>query len=374
LLRANGHTGAEAHTKLDEVRAARSIIQKDLSIAPKVPPADLHPGMPVGDLFPGVPGLQIQPMGHQHLNAAAKVAIDYNIYLPTCPGLTCHCTPPEAHSWLMLAQRIDNGDAWQMALLFNGVPLQFELVNIVGDTATFALTYHMSRERPHWFWREAERPVFEALKAVGVKKIQSRTRADRPDWIQALKDNYGAVETGEWDSKTKRLEYPLDLTIFKGWPARRLLGFDMTTGPVRTWEATAADIPAMKVLAAQIPGAQRQIALRMIDEWWHLDRATILLGSRNGNLRYIRAVRESRGTVAAIANLATLFDEVGQGAMGTHVKTWARQVGYTALRSLFPSRLVSTAAAQAQIARSGARVVGERTQYLEPFTEIVTDL
>jgi hypothetical protein len=374
LWRAHGLSGSEAHAALELVRQARTIIPRDLTAVPKkLPRVQQWPGMPVG-LVADVPGLEIIPMTHEHLDSAAQIAIDYNIYLAQCPGDTCQCQPSSAHSWLMLAQRIDNEDTWQMALMFNGVPLQFELVNIVGDTATFSLTYHMNRERPHWFWREAEQPVFAALKAMGVKRIQSRTRADRPDWIQALKENYGAVEMGEWDAQTKKLEYPLTMTTFRGWPARKLSGFDMTTGPIRTWEAVEEDLPAVRTLADQIPGAQGRIARRMIDEWWYLDRATILLGSRNGVLRYARALRQSRSTVAAIGTFSALFDEPGQGVMAGHVKDWARQAGYTTIRSLFPTRLMSSSRVQAQITKSGARVVGQRMQYLEPFTEIITDL
>lgn len=373
MWRAHGHTGAGAHARLELVRQARNMIRKDITIAPKTPQPMVWPGMPEGPVA-GIPGLTLHAMTHEHLDGAAAVAVDYNIYLPQCPGIDCHCQPPEAHPWLMLAQRIDNENAWQMALSFQGRPLQFEVIPIEGDLATFSLTYHMNRERPHWFWREAEKPVYEALRAAGVKRIQSRTRADRPDWIQSLKDNYGAVETGEWDAKTKRLEYPLDLNVFKGWPARRQVGFDQTTGRVRTWEATDADLPAVRQLIRNtIPVGQRAVALRMLDEWWHLDRASILLGARDGSLRYARATRHRKGTRGALAFLSGVFDEPTQGQMAAHVKAWCRQAGYTTMTTMIPTRNLANSHIQAHLARAGSRIVGTKA-FREEFTEVETDV
>ena len=375
-LRRFGRHGAAAGTMLDRVREARAVIARDLSIAVATPASLMAAGAPGADVFPEVPGLTLEPMHAGHLDEAAQIAIDSGLEAATCPDGTCQ--PPEAHAWLQLAARLDHPDQWQFALTFQGRPLQYEVIvfDETRTTALFTITYHTTRERPSWFWREAERPVFAAMQDVGVRTLLSRTRSDRPDWIASLKANYGAVERGSRrGGAVTLLEYPLNLSRFTGWPTRKTVGFDQTLGRVRVWEATEADLPAVhQLIDDTVPIARKALAHRVADEWWHLDRAALLLGARDGVLRYARAIRHRRGTQGGMTFLSGLFNEGELELSAQLANQWAKQAGYATL-SIFakPEALAAGRVPQLIQARQ-ARVVKQHTQFREPFTEIEFDV
>jgi hypothetical protein len=112
----------------------------------------------------------------------------------------------------------------------------------------------------------------------------------------------------------------------------------------------------------------------MLDEWWHLDRATILLGAKDGTLRYARAIRHRRGTQGGLAFLSAFFDEPALEASAQLVLAWAKQAGYATL-SIFapPATLTASAVPQMRVLR-GARVVATHTHFREPFVELEFDV
>ena len=371
--RLKGFDAFDAVTHLIRVRDARAVIMRDLNVPVGHAEAISAEGSPDGAPYP-VPGLALEKMTTAHLDDAAALAISSGIYPAACPdGI---CAPPEAHAWMQLARRIDNPHSWSMVWTFQGRPVQYEVVvlNAARTAGIFSLTVHATRERPRWFHRELEQPVFQALDRLGILRLESRTRSDRPDWIQSLKDNYGATDAGTAGAIT-RLRFPLDLTVFKGWPARTAVGHDVTTGAVRTWEATEADLPALKALIARdVPATRQAIAVRMVDEWWHLDRAAILLGAKDGTLRYARALRLRKPGVAGLAHLGAMFDEPEQAQVTAHVRQWCRAAGYTTLSSFVPTRLMGSRNVQAQLTRAGSRIKAQRPDWREPFTEVETDV
>lgn len=370
------HDGPSAAGALVKIRQARHVFTRDVSVPVPHPPPLQDANAPLAADFP-VPGLTLEPMTSQHLDDAASIASSSGIYGATCPPACGQCQPPEAHAWLQLAGRLDHEDQWQLVLSFQGRPLQYEVVTLdpTRTRATFAITYHATRERPSWFWRECEQPVFGALDALGIEALESRTRADRPDWIQSLKDNYGARQVGRSAAGITRLRFPIEMARFVGWPARIALGHDVTTGNVRTWEATAADLPALKQLIMDtVPSTRRGLALQMVDEWWHLDRATFLLGAKDGTLRYARALRLRKPGIAGLAHLGAMYDEPEQAQVTAHVRQWCRAAGYTTLSSFIPTRLMASGNMQAQLQRASSRIKAQRPDWREPFTEVETDV
>lgn len=375
-----GHTGADSLHRCRTLEAVRARYPDAGAPSGPVAPGSLH-GRTF--TFAEVPGLTIEPFGGDDLDVLAPAMVAGGLQPATCPPECGRCRPPEAHAWLQTAARLANADSWQFRLAFNGRALQHEIIqrDDTGFLATFSLTVHHSRERPSWFWREAERPVFAYLQERNVRFMQSRTRADRPDWIQSLQDNYGARVVGPWpaprqpgDPQTVRLEFPLDASVFKGWPARHQVGLDELTGRVRTWEATPAELPAVRQLIDDtVPVGQRAIALQVLEEWWHLDRATVLLGARDGVLRYARTIRHRRAGQASLAVLGALFDEPEQAQVTAAIRTWCQRAGYTTVSSFIPDRLLATPQMQAQMARGNVRVVGKRP-LREPFTEVIADV
>jgi len=373
LFRGRGRSGRVAYELLGAVRDLRRRCPDDVpGDVPDLPipaPATL-PTMP--HAFAEVPGLLLRATVPDDLDSMAQAGIEGGLYAPTCPTAECGCTPPEAHAWLHLARRIDNADAWAMTWTFQGQPIQHQIIRQMRPgEMTYGYTVHLNRERPHWFWRELERPVIEGMLQAGATGIYSSTRSDRPDWIQQLRDNYGA-EVHETHAKTTVLKYPLPtiLSRFVGWPVRKTVGFDQTTGRVRVWEATAADLPAVRELARGVPVARRAIALRALEEWFHMDRATLLLGALDGVLRYARLIRPRRGTVGAVSHVGPVFNEPEQALVTAAIRTWAQGAGYTTLTSFIPESLIDNPLVQAQLARSGMVEIARHQRFKEPFVEV----
>ena len=324
--------------------------------------------------YEDVPGLRLRPLSADDLDLAAPSAIEAGLQLARCPNETPCCRPPEAHAWFRLASRIDRDDTWQLVLEHEGRPLQMELILVNGDRAMFSYTMHFTRERPHWFWREAERPIFEKLKAAGVTRIHSRTRKDRPDWIQVLKDNYGAVDDGAWDDKTVRLKFDPETALnrMQGFPARRRVD-----GIPLLREGSEADLIAVEALLEELPAAQREPMRRTMREWWHLDRASLLLlHDDTGALRAARMIRHRRGTVAGFLLPTAMKTTPGYETKFTDaVKAWARGAGYSTLTGFTPSRLMEHPRVKALYqAAGGVRIVKEHSRFREPMTEIAIDL
>jgi len=370
-LRSTGLSGPEA------VGQAR---HRDLGGLPDAGP-DATPVAPAGGFshdFKEVPGLRLRPLTVDDLELMASGAIASGIQAARCPDddQLC-CRPPEAHAWLRLADRIDREDTWQLVLEFDGVPLQMELLLVDGDQALFSYTAHFTRERPHWFWREAERPVFERLKAAGVTRLTSRTRNDRPDWIQALKDNYGAVEDGAWDAATVRLRFDSDAAFerMSGWPARKTAGPDWSfeRAGVRVVEAPPADVRLV------IEGTwgfhpRKRLALRMLDEWYRLDRGTVLLASTNGNPGQVRIIRHRRDVVGSIGVLTPYADEPAEEHVVAGLNAWMLAAGYTKASGFVPVTQWDNLRVMQHADMARWTVVKIHDNLAEPFVEIERDL
>jgi len=306
------------------------------------------------------------------MEAMAGGAVQAGIQPARCPDEQhpC-CRPPEAHAWLHLAQRIDRDDTWQLCLEWQGQPLQMELVTVSGEQATFSYTAHFNRERPPWFWRETERPVFERLKDAGVTSIISRTRNDRPDWIATLKDNYGAVEVGS-DARATRLRFAPDQAIARcqGWPSRRALGWSWQRGDVTVREATPLEYPACRAHAAASWGdghSRQAIGLRVFDEWTRFDAATVLVCEVDGQLTGVRLMRQRRGTSGGTA-LPTRWLDGPESMLFTYGCTvWAQEAGYAELITYMPTALIGAPGVARKFAAAGAvpvrEILGGHTQY-----------
>jgi hypothetical protein len=277
---------------------------------------------------------------------------------------------------MALAHRIDRPDTWQTVLEFEGEPLQMELILHEGDQATISLTMHLTRERPHAFWREAEAPVIRALRKAGILRLRSFTRKDRPDWIQSLKDNYGAVEVAQL-AKTVHMEFPLDTmeARFTGFPVQKLLGFNQTVGALTVREAAASELPALDALLDAHWGTDPRNALtrRMLREWVLLDRGTVLLGEVAGTIRFARIIRPRRGTVCAIAVLNRYAAGTpAQAAFSLALLAWCRAAGYTRATGFVPANQWDAVRVMPHMA--GWFEIAIRDQFRIPLVEIGIDL
>jgi hypothetical protein len=372
----DGHEAAGYCRSADELRA---LVPQDIDESVSVPDPSPRADSGFAHEFADVPGLKIVPMTWRHLEEAAARAVESGIYPAVCPTYPPCCNPPEAHAWMQLAARLDTGANWQLALEFEGRPLQLELITFEPQSVPVVrFTAHLTRERPHWFWREAEAPVFANLRARGFRYAHSLTRSDRPDWIQALKDNYQANEVATYE-RSVALEFATDAPVFSGFPERKRLGWQFQRGALTVREATEDELPDVAAAITQewASASREALAQRVLREWWHLDRATVLVGIVNGQMTFVRTVRQRRGSMSALAHLTPL-DSGPAGMrplMAYAVNDWQQQAGYARSSTFIPSRLWAHSLVRDAYRTTTADVrTRDRSGFAETFVEVDWDI
>lgn len=329
--------------------------------APPARPVLHAPSAPIGPVDPAVPDLAWRVLTVEDLSVAATLAVEAGIYAPTCPGTNCQCRPREAHAWMRLARRMWRSDGWTLVLAWGATPLQIEQIDLTSHPPTVVLTFHVTRERPHWFWRECERPIFERLRALGHQTLQTRTRRDRPDWIAALVRNYGAVDLGPVDDARTALRIDLMAALgrMQGWPPRPVLS---PGGTLRSLTPDEADPLIRSAWDATHP--RLALTLRMAREWYMLDRAA-LVSSPDGVVRAVRW-RDREAQTVSIAWLTPLRPS----AATPEVLTWLRDLGARRVTAFVPATGAARPEVRAMLTALGFAEVGVRRYPRGDFVEI----
>jgi hypothetical protein len=275
--------------------------------------------------------------------------------------------------------------AWPLVLEFRGRPLQYDCLFLdpEGQIARSGFMAHLVT-RPRRFWREAWRPVLEALREVGVGRITSRPRADLPEWVETLRMEYGAEEIGRTvGGKFLVIAYDVEraLAACTGWPARRSAGpaWAFRHGGHVLRELQDADLGQLDAWLARwwhLRPALRDEARRLVDEWTALDAATILIGEVAGQVEFCRVVRERRQAMSTIASVSPLDRRPDDGAFLYGVCAWHRAVGYATGTAFVPDSCVEwdehAMRARFQTHRRLA-VTPKGAQRTQPFREIHMD-
>jgi hypothetical protein len=280
---------------------------------------------------------------------------------------------------VLIEDAIKHRLCWAFLWEWNGKPLQFEalFLGTQGDVY-LGYTVHLTRERPHWFWRELERPLWRWVREAGFTYVGSLLRADRSFWLPVLKENYKAeVVEDKVNEQFIPLRLPARDDVFQGWPARRTAGPDwsLTFGNITFREATEADFPAIAdSIATNFKRlSRRDIVEEILDAWWHLDRAAILLGYENGALKYARAVRTRRGNDANISMLNPISRSVGNLTATYAFGQWLKALGYETVTSFIPEEQHITPSTQAFLA-AGHMKLQRVLQFNQPFYEYQADV
>lgn len=281
---------------------------------------------------------------------------------------------------------------WVFVTLWRGLPIGYQRYRFptrhpdpdAPQDVDVGFTVHLDRSRPAWFWRECERPVFEALLRLGFYTGRSRTRADRPDWIAALRESYGAEEVGRsGDGKwtVLRWDFHRARQLCIGWPARVVVpGWEYQEGTlvvregredelelVRQTMETIWSSRLMRRVSPRGSTRQRAIVMQMFEEWMELDKATLLLGFVSGELRHVRAVRRRRGQVSSVAWLTPLLTE--QMGMTRALIDWHRRAGYERATAFLPLWQWEHPRVQEHAAKAGIREI-RRIPLAQLFVEV----
>lgn len=239
---------------------------------------------------------------------------------------------------------LTNSLYWPLIWEWNGEILQYEYVSPGSKTELWGSAFHFSRERPAWFWRELEKPLWKKAAELGFRSLLSFVHRENAWRIELLKGQHD----GRLVEDCYNVLFPLDLKVFKGWPSRRTAGpgWKWTKGSVTIRELRPSETSAFKQRLTELWAddySQRlPLILRLLNDQCGLDQATVLVAEVNGDITYAFAYRPRKPRVANVLTLAhvedprvhTLIRLVCQGT-----QEWLRTVGYSQLTAFVPAEL-----------------------------------
>lgn len=313
--------------------------------------------------FPDVPGYLIRQATLEDVPLVAET-------------LTAAGNFPRDIAYRLITDAVTDPFSWGFVWEYKGEVLQYEGTRLGLDRQCyFGHTVHIDHARPHWVWRESQKPVWDALQAAGYDFVISAVRRDREAWLPIILDMY----KGKQRTVTNHaflIEFDVrHQDIFRGWPERKTLGaWEYTEGDCVVKEATDYDA-VQAFLVEQWKGRSRsKLILEMLDRWWNLDRASIIAGYRAGNLEYVRLARErgqaGRASIGALTRVTPNQEEFTRGFF-----EWMRQVGYQTATYFVPeSDYPKTPGYDELMPKYNGKILGTRKYPKQNFLEIQYDL
>lgn len=265
-------------------------------------------------------------------------------------------------------------EVWAYLVEYDSRPLKFESVDYRYDEGLYLRnTQALDLERPSWFWRECAAPVWKALARAGYREwylwLSKRFAHARPFYEQDLRGTVTQDRPQWWQFTFSTDAAP----AFTGWPARKTAGpgWTFSRGDVDVRELHESDLAALDTWLRARWGAhpRKEVACRMLREWYLLDRATLIGGYQAGVLKDIRALRHRLDTTSSVSYLSPLLDAEIQPALVAALRAWHREVGYVRTTAFVPEAQWAHPRIQAQMTLAGWQVVA-RHQFREPFVEI----
>jgi hypothetical protein len=197
-------------------------------------------------------------------------------------------------SRLAITTRMNDPFTQTLSWEFKGRLIQTESLRLKPDNSVEIGTAVHLTHRSAAFWREAERPIFKRLHKLGITTLSTLTlNSLLKYWKMIIEDHYKG-KAGRVSPLTTQFTYPLDLTVFKGWPKRRTAGPD--------WRYEVEDTVFREMQPEELPTVLDEIrkmhrsgesVANHLDEKYTLDRASVLLGTKDGKLVTIRAIRQN---------------------------------------------------------------------------------
>lgn len=235
------------------------------------------------------------------------------------------------------------------------------------------------------FWREIEKPVFERLQSMGVTTMSTLTLNKLlPYWEPILHEFYHAIP-GRVSPLTTHFTYPLDVSVFKGWPNRK-------TVPGWSWSHDAAGVVMREMSMNEYQTIEKELAdswggethprlplvRETLDEQWNLDRASILVAYVGDRLVGVFSVRSRRqkgeAHLAALAKDGDPVTSLLWRVIYRGVCEWAYAVGYTTLITLVPKAIEDSKLQQNLLRHTRAKPTKRRKIGKLDAMEFVRDL
>jgi hypothetical protein len=241
----------------------------------------------------------------------------------------------EDEAWIKAANWLSNEDTWCIKTVWKNKILQIETYHFGKDgNVSAGFTSHLDRGRPIWFWRQMAKPVFNALYAHGFEVIRTSIRKDRQDWVDHLKEAYGAEELKQTDIGI-HLRYKIkdSLSLIGEWPIRRTLGSDWKweKNGVLIREVQQNDFPDIRreLNSSWGESPRKDFALRVLNDRYELDNAQILLAFVDGKIIEGKTIREKEPTMSSITQILA-YDQNDSYHTDAYVGflQWQKDAGY----------------------------------------------
>lgn len=217
---------------------------------------------------------------------------------------------PDQENWIRAAEWLSDPNTWPIVATWKDEILQVERYKITPGNPTVycGFTTHIDKERPHWLWQQLARPVFKSLQYVGIGQIESRIRADRPDWAESLRNSYGADLIEGQPGESTLLRYPIktSLQFMPEWPYKRTTAdWSWTDGSITVREGSESDFADIKQWAKETKGvwSSKDKLPKMLEKWIEIDNATVLLAIKDGAILDIWLVRPRGSTLSGVVSL-----------------------------------------------------------------------
>jgi hypothetical protein len=174
-----------------------------------------------------------------------------------------------------------------------------------------------------------------------------------------------------------RLRFNPDEAIARctGWPARKTAGpgWSWERGGVRITEASPDDV-RMVIEGTWGFHPRKHLALRMLEEWFHLERGTPLVARSQEGPGQVRIIRPRRGATGSIGVLTPYIDEVEEGEVVAGLNAWMYAAGYKTASGFVPLSQWDNLRVMRHANMARWRVVKVHGQFAEPFVEIEREI
>ena len=278
-------------------------------------------------------------------------------------------------AWIQAASWLSDPMTWAISTVYKKELLQIESYQFRqnSNVVKAGFTAHIDNERPFWFWQQVAVPVFNALDNYGIEKIESQIRVDRPEWADALKTYYGAEELDRpLDSKSIPLRYQIEnsLTKIGNWPTRRTIAdWGWKNKDISVREGTETDLSMIQDWGRKANSiwSSKENHAGLIDKWWNIDKASILIAYQVDKILDIWLIRKRTNDLCGVVSLG-LKDPTTLDLIRPGMYKWQRDVGYT-YSSFFVSKEFNELDVVRNLALKGWVVEKEHKQFTKPMIE-----
>ncbi len=326
-LREQGFIGSncrEFYQRLVENKSSGKILG-EVGSAPLSKPAPIikiYPPIFTGELQPG---LVYRPATEDDLGIFEQQMIKSGLY-------------EKEKAWIQAAEWLSDPLTWSIITAWKNEIIQVEFYHFSNKEDKYSVwggfASHVDRGRPHQFWSKFAIILFDAFDQIGIERMNTGIRTDIPEYIDFFKKRYGATELHRSEGAIATpLRYNIKdvvKNIDRCITTRKTLpSWEWKKGDVTVKEGTELDQELVKnwLLKSGSTYTPSNLHFDVLDKWWSLDQATLLLAFKKNELYDAWIIREREKELSGVYSFgfdtAEKLDEIREGMFD-----WQVKVGY----------------------------------------------